>query len=118
MPSWFGPKLEGQSRQESLMNLLPLIGAVVLAPLTNSSQANVYQVESVDRTESFAGRLGTRVVDTLTLKGQGESLQIHLSRQHTRCGPVMAYQVGDRVAVTGAKAGATIMRDQVRRVQN
>ena len=57
-----------------------------------------YRVVDVDRRESFAGRLGRRVEQTLTVERDGKRYEIRMGRAHTGIrGSVRTYSAGDNV---------------------
>jgi len=57
-----------------------------------------YRVVDVDRRESFAGRLGRRVEQTLTVERDGKRYEIRVGRAHTGIrGSVRSFSAGDTV---------------------
>ena len=57
-----------------------------------------FRVVDVERNESYAGRLGRRVEQTLTVERDGKRYEIRMGRAHTGIhGSVRSYSTGDSV---------------------
>lgn len=57
-----------------------------------------YRVVDVERHESFAGRLGRRVEQTLTVERDGKRYEIRMGRAHTGIrGSARSFSAGDTV---------------------
>lgn len=78
-----------------------------------------YEVVDVQRREAFAGKLGYRVDETLTLKSDDKTFHVKLYREHSRFGKTAsAFQKGDRVMLSihgQPQAWMTLERSQVKK---
>ncbi len=96
-----------------MITILPILAATILSPI--ASAVHDYQVNDVTRNVAFAGKLGNRVVDTLTLSHDGAPYTVRLGRAHTRFGSITEFHVGETVVIacTLHRGVNLVMRDEV-----
>ena len=96
-----------------MITILPILAATILS--SNTTSVHDYQVTDVMRNVAFAGKLGNRVVDTLTLLQNGTSYTVRLGRAHTRFGAITEFRAGETVVIVRSlHAGENlVMRDEV-----
>lgn len=88
-------------RRHKTKTMLTVIALSVLNPS--------YTVIDVNRTEVFAGKLGTKVQQTLTLSDAATKFTVRLSTQHTHCSHSIAtFKVGDHVSLKSIPFGGWI----------
>ena len=88
-----------------------------IAPST--FQDSSFEVLSVERMTRPAFRLGSEVVDTIVIRRDVLRYTITLSTQHTICGKVKQFAVGDRITIKNSDIhdGDKVSRDSVRLVK-
>lgn len=84
-------------------------------PLPNPEIAKAEYIVIADtRYESFAGKFGRRVNETLTLQKDGQTLNVSLSHAHTQFGAVAQFAKGDHIMISGdVKNNIVILRDHI-----
>ena len=58
-------------------------------------------ITNIDRKEVFAGKLGKRVSQTLTVTADGKTYEIIVAPRHTFIRDVQSFNVGEKVRVNG-----------------
>ena len=96
-----------------MITVLSIIAASIITPST--SKTSDYKVMDAMRTTSFAGKLGSRVEDTLVLDRDGAKYTVKLGYAHTRFGKVAEFHIGDNLKIARQlhPGKNTIMRDEV-----
>lgn len=83
-----------------------------LAPLLTAnmdSSVAEYRIVSVERQESFAGRLGRRVQQTLIVEKDGKRYEIRFGRSHTAINrSIPSYSAGQTIELGRADWGTQI----------
>lgn len=74
---------------------------VELLTLAAPTQDAVFEIIASDRKLTFAGRLGKRVDDTLTLMADGKEYTVRLAPAHSRFGMPKAFEKGERIRIDG-----------------
>lgn len=83
-----------------------------LATLGAPAQLGSFEVVDVERHSAWAGKLGQRVTETLTVKGEHGTFRVSLVRYHTRIvGTAPAYSKGDLLSISGVMVGHRILGD-------
>lgn len=98
-----------------------LVTALLALTSTANIQADTYKIVQIDRKTAFAGRLGLRVRENLTVERDGHRYTISVRGDyHTRF--VREYQrfkEGDEIRLPALKGDtATIDRDRISRIRN
>ena len=89
-----------------MLYLIPILSAHV-SPMTGAE----YKVVSVDRQEAFAGKLGRRVEQTLTVEKDGQRYEIRLSQSHTAIrGSVKSIAAGDTLKLDSFHWGTQVKK--------
>jgi hypothetical protein len=89
-----------------MLYLIPILSAHV-SPIADAE----YKVVSVDRHEAFAGKLGRRVEQTLTVERDGQRYEIRLSRSHTAIrGSVKNLAAGDMLKLGSLDWGTQVKK--------
>lgn len=79
-----------------MLYLLPILSANMSQPAAD------FRVVSVDRQETFAGKLGRRVTQTLVAEKDGKRYEIKVGRSHTAIrNSTKTYSAGDVISVGG-----------------
>jgi hypothetical protein len=75
-----------------------------------------FEVLSVERMTKPAFRLGSEVVDTVVVRRDNVKYTITLSGQHTICGSVKKFAVGEKFTVKNdtIRDGEKVSRDSIR----
>jgi hypothetical protein len=83
---------------------------ITLAAIPSTPVADVYEVTDSRRESHFAGRLGHRIEDSLTVTRDGRTYTVTIGRRHTRFEKrPHQFRAGDRVHISGAVRGNRIM---------
>ncbi|MEI7985691.1 MAG: hypothetical protein WCI55_08690 [Armatimonadota bacterium] len=82
-------------------------------------QDTSFEVLSIERMIKPAFRLGSEVVDTIVVRRDVLRYTITLSPQHTICGKVKKFAVGDKITIKNDEIhdGDRINRDSIRLVK-
>lgn len=92
---------------------------IMLMFVASTFQDNSFEVLSVERMTRPAFRLGSEVVDTIVVRRDVLRYTITLSPQHTICGKVKQFAVGDKITIKNGEVrdGDRISRDSIRIVK-
>jgi len=83
-----------------------------LSALSAPTQLGTFEVVDVARTAAWAGKLGHRVTETITVKSERGTFTMELMRYHTRvAGKPRTYSKGDLLSITGIVEGTHISAD-------
>jgi hypothetical protein len=87
------------------LGLILLAVASVATPQTNSGSLGLFDITAYERKETFAGRLGNRVNEKLTLSQNGKTYTLSFGAFHTRIAgqTVKPFCPGCRVEVKKGK---------------
>lgn len=116
---WANGMRTARNRSTMLVTmLLPIVAAKIMA-----CEALVYEIKDVERSSSFAGRMGRLVHDNLTVERDGKSYQVIIQGSyHTMCvRPSDRFAVGQKVAISASPAEDGKIRvwlDNVKIVRN
>ena len=90
------------------MRVMMLFAALPM--IFGAAQAHeTYVVVEARRSVSFAGKLGQRVEDHLTVSKDGSTYEVTIGRRHTQIhGHLATYRAGDELLIEGTHTGNKI----------